>query len=293
MTGLNGGTVTIKGVPGTTFSCLLNGSEQGTGTLDSIVVSGIQAGKCQKLSATTSQQEFFAQCGQSGADVDGDMSVAFLSESGTWSFGGVSALSPGQCKQSNLFPATGPFSQFKIFTTTVSYNNPNCSGLGNDGKANVRSCTGKALGFAPDCNNNIAIANGGLGIPILSTATSGGLDQINTFGVSCQRTPVNSTSCHTNTQGIIKATIDGTTTNTAQIDQNSIKCGNPDNPFFSPPQGVTTSGSDIIVNCFRCFNNTYVPGPDNTLVVTANQADGPTFSHIVGGLCSVTAVSGG
>jgi hypothetical protein len=283
----NAGTVTINSVPGNTFSCTRSDGTTATGQgqiVGGIQVTGVQAGQCVVDKSTkTSKKKFFSQCGQLGADVDGDIVITFSSvTSGTWSFGGVDALlNTGACNNSNLFPEKAPFLKNEIFTTTVTYNNTNCQGTGNDGKVNFRSCTGTALDTEPACiaNDNVH-------------TVSSSLDQIITFGLSCQRLPVNQTSCQTNTQGIIKATIDGTTTNTATIDQNSIRCGNPDDPFFSTPQSVTSNGNDLIVSCFRCFQKTYVPGPDNTLVVTANQADGSTISHIVGGLCAVAPVSG-
>jgi hypothetical protein len=282
----NTGTVTIDSVPGNTFSCTHSDGQTGQGHIEGgIQVTGVQAGQCVVDKSTkTSKKKFFSQCGQLGADVDGDIVITFPSNVvGTWSFGGVDALgNTGACNNSNLFLATGAFLKNEIFTTTVSYNNTNCQGTGNDGKANFRSCTGTALNdLSPECVTNDTVHT-----------VSSSLDQIITFGLSCQRLPVNQTSCQTDTKGILKATIDGTTTNTATIDQNSIRCGNPDNPFFSTPQSVTPNGNDLIVSCFRCFQNTYVPGPDNRLVVTANQADGSTISHIVGGLCSVQAVSG-
>jgi hypothetical protein len=283
----NNGTVTIQSVPGKTLSCTRSENttnETGQGQIvGGIQVTGVQAGQCNVNKSTkTSEKNFFAQCGQ-GGNVDGDIQIAFPSGTGTWSFGGVDALgNTGACNNSNLFPATGAFLKNQIFTTTVRYNNTNCQGTGNDGKANFRSCTGTALNDpTPECVTDDTVHT-----------VSSSLDQIITFGLDCQRLPVNQTSCQTNSQGIIKATIDGATTNTATIDQNSIRCGNPDDPFFSTPQSVTTHGNDLIVSCFRCFQNTYVPGPENTLVVTANQADGSTINHIVGGLCSIEAVSG-
>jgi len=287
MTGLQSdGTVTLKNFDDNTFSCTLDSVEQGQGNIAStgIVVSGIQAGKCIKTSPTTSQKEFFAKCGS--GDVEGAIQVSFSSESGLWKFGGADIATNTTCKQ--LFPATGPFKQLEIFTTTVSYNNANCSGSGNDGKANFRSCTGSDLNNDGSCNNNL-----NTGIPILSTATSGGLVQISTFGLDCQRLPTNQTSCP-NSNGIITATLH--LDNASNI--SSVKCGNPDDPFLTDAKSFSTSGNDLNVTCYRCdqtpgSTGVFVPGPDGTLVVTAQQADSPTanFSHTVGGLCDVLPTS--
>src|SRR5262249_45184295 len=150
-------------------------------------VTGIQAGKCVTNKAdNTSTQRFSAQCGS--GNVDGSIDLTGL---GTWSFT-VDLHSTGACNLSGLFqevpdpnkPNTLIFAKNEIFATTVSFNNPKCSGLGNDGPANFRSCTGSTLDTDPSCKNNNPDH------PLLATV-GGGLAQINTFDLSCQRLPAN------------------------------------------------------------------------------------------------------
>ena len=108
------------------------------------------------------------------------------------------------------------------------------------------------------------------------------------------RTPWNSTSCSSDPSGIIWAEIDCTTVNCGQIDQSSLFCGDPDNPFKASALDVKKSSGDLQVKCPRCDNGAFVPSAAGELVVAGQLSDGTSaksFSEDVGGICTGTPTS--
>jgi hypothetical protein len=280
------GTATIKSVTGKTFPCTVtddNGvTTSGEGTIggpDGIKITGVQLGQCSitDKSKKTSEREAFANCGQSGADVDGQIQIVSPSGTATWNIGGVDALTnTGACNNSHLFGATATFEKNEIFTAKVTYNNATCAGSGNDAKTNFRSCTGP-LGQPAKCVDNDT-----------DHTMGASFDQIIRLDGDC-RDAQNKTSCDSDPGGVIQFKID--VANQPAIDLTSARCGDPDNPFKAPAIDAKTNNGVLTVTCPRCFASVFVPSLDGTLVATANAGDG-SLKHLIGAICQATPTSG-